>query len=126
MTRRRTVVKEQASLSPDKKIVGLQIFLAGPVTRDLDREPDINLAAEQALFFLKKTRPRGTLIAVAIMKTIGKLRKEEWGGKAKFSLPAPPPYCDPLTLESFLDSAQLSVSFSVQIVRTAKYACFAC
>ena len=59
------------------------------------------------------------------MKTIGKLRKQEWGGKAKFSLP-PPPYCDPLTLESFLDSAQLSVSFSVQIVRTAKYACFAC
>ena len=58
------------------------------------------------------------------MKTIGKLRKQEWGGKAKFSLP--PPYCDPLTLESFLDSAQLSVSFSVQIVRTAKYACFAC
>ena len=110
MTRRRTVVKEQTSLSPDKKIVGLQIFLAGPVTRDLDRELDINLAAEQALFFLKKTRPRGTLIAAAIMKTIGKLRKEEWGGKAKFSL----------------DSAQLSVSFSVQIVRTAKYACFAC
>ena len=95
MTRRRTVVKEQASLSPDKKIVGLQIFLAGPVTRDLDRELDINLAAEQALFFLKKTRPRGTLIAAAIMKTIGKLRKEEWGGKAKFSLPAPPPLPPP-------------------------------
>ena len=51
MTRRRTVVKEQTSLSPDRKIVGLQIFLAGPVTRDLDRELDINLAAEQALFF---------------------------------------------------------------------------
>lgn len=66
MTRRRTVVKEQTSLSPAKKIVGLQIFLAGPVTRDLDRELDTNLAA------------RGTLIAAAIMKTIGKLRKEGW------------------------------------------------
>ena len=54
MTRRRTVVKEQTSLSPDKNVVGLQIFLTGSVTRDLDRELDINLAAEQALFFLKK------------------------------------------------------------------------
>lgn len=54
MTRRRTVVNEQTSLSPDKKIVGLQIFLAGPVTRDLDRELDINLAAERALFFSKE------------------------------------------------------------------------
>ena len=31
-----------------------------------------------------------------------------------------------LPLESFFDSPQLSVSFNVQIVRTAKYACFAC
>ena len=58
MTRRRTVVKEQTSLSPDKKIVGLQIFLAGPVTRDLDRELDINLAAEQALFFSKENEKK--------------------------------------------------------------------
>ena len=58
MTRRRTVVKEQTSLSPDKKIVGLQIFSAGPVTRDLDRELDINLAAEQALFFSKENEKK--------------------------------------------------------------------
>ena len=36
------------------------------------------------------------------------------------------PYFDPLTspFESFFDSAQLSVSFNVQIFRIAKFACF--
>ena len=109
MTRRRTVVKEQTSLSPDKKIVGLQIFLAGPVTRDLDRGLDINLAAEQALFFSKenatkryidsgrhhennwKTKEGGVGRSSEVLPGGGGGGGGGWGGKAKVSLPAPPP-----------------------------------
>ena len=90
MTRRRTVVKEQTSLSPDKKIVGLQIFLAcvaaGPVTRDLDRELDINWAAEQA-FFSKENASKRYIDR-------GRHHENNWktkeGGVGSLFLPPPP------------------------------------
>ena len=91
MTRRRTVAKEQTSLSPDKKIVGLQIFLAGPVTRDLDRELDINLAAEQALFFSKENATKRYIDSGRHHENNWKTKEGGVGRKSEIFPPRPPP-----------------------------------
>lgn len=73
----------------------------------------------QSVFFKKKkTGPRGTW---------RRARQGEGAGRKRITLLLPLPYFDASTfpLDSLFDSPQLSVGLNVQIVRSAKYACFA-
>ena len=85
------------------------------------------MACTAGIFFFWESGPRGTLIAAAVMKAIGKLREE---GQTRYffliSLSSSPIlFRQPLPWNHFVDWPQLLISFNVQVVRTAKYAYFA-